>query len=88
MALLYNLKSMVKTTEPLIFIMGQPRDPLVRTRVHTQLQIRAQFDNIGDTVTFFIIGTDHGSYEGSYYDHPDLALPQGLPERLGGRQRL
>ena len=58
MALSHDLKDMVRTTEPLVFIMGQSRDPLVQYQGPTSLEDRSasfqtQFRNIEDAVSLF-----------------------------------
>ena len=58
MALSYDLKSVVQTTEPLVFIMGQSRDPLVQYQSPTSLEDRSaffltEFEKIEDAVRFF-----------------------------------
>ena len=59
MALSYDLKSVVKTAEPLVFIMGQPRDPLVQYQGPTSLADRSaffqsQFQNIENAVRLIL----------------------------------
>ena len=71
MALSYDLKSVTQTTEPLVFILGQSRDPLIQYQSPTSLEDRSaffltQFANIEDAVRSFLIrATNNDDYDRS-----------------------
>ena len=86
MALSIALGDITRTQQPLVFVLGHSRDPVVEyqrtngTAEERSLFFRTSFDSIEDAVSVSPPSNTAVSHQWSIFS-PDLILPQGLPER-------